>query len=76
MKASDFDKQFDSGENVTKLLDLAKAKRPGFTIKRINLDVPAWMVDSLDTEAHRIGTTRQSLIKFWIADKLERHHAP
>ena len=74
MKASNFDKKFDSGEDVTEFLDLAHAKRPGLSIKRINVDVPSWMVDSLDREAHRIGTTRQSLIKFWIADKLERHH--
>jgi hypothetical protein len=75
MKASNFDKKFDSGEDVTEFLDLANAKRPGLSIKRINVDVPSWMVESLDKEAHRIGTTRQSLIKFWIADKLERHHS-
>ena len=74
MKASDFDKKFDSGEDVTNLLDLTKAKRPGLRAKRINVDIPTWMVASLDREAHRIGTTRQSLIKFWLADKLERHH--
>jgi len=31
---------------------------------------PAWMVDSLDREARRMGVTRQSLIKLWLADKL------
>lgn len=73
MKASNFDKKFDSGEDLTAFLDLVNAKRPGLSIKRINVDVPSWMVESLDREAHRIGTTRQPLIKFWIADKLERH---
>jgi hypothetical protein len=71
MKASNFDKKFDSGEDLTEFLDISKAKRPGLSTKRINVDVPSWMVDSLDKEAHRIGTSRQALIKFWLADKLE-----
>ncbi len=73
MKASNFDKKFDSGEDITKFLDLANAKRPGFSIKQINLGVPSWMLDALDREAHRIGTTRQALIKFWIINRLEQH---
>ena len=71
MKASDFDNKFDSGEDVTSWLDLKKAKRSGLEIKRINVDFPEWMIESLDKEAHRIGTSRQSLIKFWLADKLD-----
>jgi hypothetical protein len=71
MKANDFDKKFDSGEDITEFLDLSKAKRTGLEIKRINVDFPEWMIDSLDKEANRIGTTRQSLIKFWVADKLD-----
>ena len=71
MKATNFDKQFDSGEDITGLLDLDKAKRPALEVKRINIDFPEWMIQSLDREAHRIGTTRQSLIKFWLADRLD-----
>jgi hypothetical protein len=70
MKASDFDKKFESGEEMIDLLDLTKARRPGLEAKRINVDFPEWMVESLDKEAHRLGVTRQSLIKFWIADRL------
>jgi hypothetical protein len=73
MKASDFDEIFDSGDDITKFLDLSKAKRSGLNVKRINVDFPEWMIESLDKEAHRIGTSRQSLIKFWIADKLDQH---
>jgi hypothetical protein len=71
MKATDFDKKFDDNEDVTGLLDLSKAKRPGLEVKRINVDFPEWMVESMDQEANRIGTTRQSLIKFWVADRLD-----
>lgn len=77
MKATDFDKKFDSGEeDVTGFLDLSKAKRAGLDIKRINVDFPEWMIESLDQEAHRIGTTRQSLIKFWVADRLDQRANP
>jgi hypothetical protein len=73
MKASEFDQQFDAGEDVTPLLDLAHARRPGLEAKRVNVDFPAWMVQSLDREARKLGVTRQSLIKLWLADKLEHH---
>ncbi len=73
MKASDFDKKFDDGKNVMGLLDLQKAQRPDLTQKRVNVDFPVWMVHSLDKEAHRLGVTRQSLIKLWLADKLQQH---
>lgn len=72
MKASDFDKKFDTGEDVTSLLDVKKARRPGLEAKRINVDFPVWMVHSLDKEASRLGITRQSLIKLWLADKLDQ----
>jgi hypothetical protein len=72
MKAKTFDQKFDSGEGVIEQLDLGKARRVGIDPKRVNVDFPAWMVDSLDREARRLGVTRQSLIKLWLADKLDR----
>jgi hypothetical protein len=70
MKAKTFDSKFDSGEKIVNQLDLRKARRIGTDAKRVNVDFPAWMVDSLDREAQRLGVTRQSLIKLWLADKL------
>lgn len=67
MKAKDFDARFDAGENVTKHLNLGKAKRGGQMIKRINVDLPAWMLNSLDKEASRLGITRQAVVKFLLA---------
>ncbi len=72
MKASEFDTKFDSGEDITAHLDLSTARRPGQEIKRVNVDFPVWMVESLDREAKRLGVTRQSIIKVWIADMLEK----
>ena len=72
MKASEFDKKFDNGENIIDELDLAQARRPGEEIKRINVDFPAWMVAALDREARRLGVTRQSIIKMWLAEHLQQ----
>jgi hypothetical protein len=70
MKAKTFDRKFDAVEKIVDQLDLTKARRVGTDPKRVNVDFPGWMVDSLDREAHRMGVTRQSLIKLWLADKL------
>jgi len=72
MKARDFDRKFDQGEDVSAHLDLSKARRPGEEQRRVNVDFPAWMVQSLDREARRLGVTRQSIIKVWIADRLQK----
>ncbi|MCI0518984.1 MAG: BrnA antitoxin family protein [Chloroflexi bacterium] len=53
-------------------LDLSRARRPGVETKRINVDFPAWMVASLDREARRLGVTRQSIIKMWLAERLQQ----
>ncbi|MUL39317.1 type II toxin-antitoxin system BrnA family antitoxin [Gloeocapsopsis dulcis] len=71
MKASEFDEKFDSGEDITEFLDLSRASRPGHLLKRVNVDFPAWMIDALDREAQRLGVTRQSIIKMWLAERLE-----
>ena len=71
MKAKEFDKRFDSGEDVTEYLDLSKARRPAQEQRRVNVDFPLWMIHSLDKEAKRLGVPRQSLIKVLIAQHLE-----
>jgi hypothetical protein len=71
MKAKDFDAQFDDGADITTMLDLSTARRVTQAPKRVNVDFPAWMVDSLDREASKLGVTRQSVIKVWLAERLE-----
>lgn len=68
--AEELDEMFDNGEDVSAYFDWAKARRPNQEARRVNLDFPAWMVQGLDKEAGRLGVTRQSLIKMWIAEKL------
>lgn len=72
MKAKDFDKKFDDGESIIDEIDLSKARRPEQEQKRVNVDFPVWMIQSLDKEARRLGVPRQSVIKMWLAEKLEK----
>jgi hypothetical protein len=72
MNARDFDERFDRGESVVRHLDLERAVRPGNEQRRVNVDFPVWMIDSLDKEARRLGVTRQSIIKVWIAERLQK----
>ena len=75
MKAEEFDRRFDAGEDITGDLDLAGLRRPALEQRRVNVDFPSWMIESLDREARRLGVTRQSIIKVWIAERLERNTA-
>ena len=70
MTTEEFDERFDAGEDVTSVLDLPGARRPGLEQRRVNVDFPSWMIESLDREARRLGVTRQSVIKIWIAERL------
>ena len=72
MKTEEFDRRFDDGEDVSAAIDWSTARRPNLDAKRVNVDFPTWMVESLDREARKLGVTRQSLIKLWLADKLSQ----
>jgi predicted DNA binding CopG/RHH family protein len=71
MKAKDFEQQFDEGVDISASLDLTRAKRVLQEQRRVNVDFPTWMIESLDREASKLGVTRQSIIKVWLAERLE-----
>ncbi len=71
MKAKKFEQQFDEDVDIMSSLDLSKAKRVLQEQRRVNVDFPTWMIDSLDREASKLGVTRQSVIKVWLAERLE-----
>ena len=75
MKAKELDKKFDKGEDISKYLDLSRASRPGCDQRRVNVDLPKWMIEGLDKEAGRLGVTRQSIIKVWIAERIQKVQA-
>ena len=75
MKAEEFDKKFDQGDEVSEHLDISKAERPGQKQRRVNVDFTIWMIHSLDQEARRLGVTRQAIITVWIAERLREASA-
>jgi hypothetical protein len=72
MRAKEFDKAFDEGKDISHVLDMSKAKRSAREQKRVNVDFPVWMIQLMDKEAKRLGVPRQSLIKVWVAERLEK----
>ena len=72
ISADEFDRRFDAGESIIEYLDLENVRRVHEPPKRVNVDFPTWMVAALDREANRLGVTRQSVIKMWLAEKLDK----
>jgi hypothetical protein len=72
MKAKEFDRKFEAGEDLSKYLDFSKARRSALEQKRVNVNFPAWMITQLDKEAKRLGVPRQSIIKLWVAERLKK----
>ncbi len=72
MKTKTFDRKFDTNEDISDALDTSKVRRPNQEQKRVNVDFPTWMIESLDKEAKHLGVTRQSIIKVWLAERLEK----
>lgn len=75
MRASEFDRLFDEDESVISTLDLASARKPNLEQRKVNVDFPIWMIEALDRSARRLGVTRQSVIKMWLAERLEHEAA-
>ncbi len=71
ISAEELDRRFDDGEDISSYLDWRSARRPGLEQRRVNVDLPIWMIDSLDGEAKRIGVTRQSIVKVWLAERIK-----
>jgi len=73
--AEEFDRRFDNDEDITDFLDWEHSKRPGLEQRRVNVDLPVWMIGLLDLEAKRIGVTRQSIVKVWLSERLKAEQA-
>lgn len=73
--AEEFDRRFDEGDDLSEFIDWESARRPGLESKRVSVDFPSWMVRELDFASRKLGVTRQSLIKVFIADRLKQEKA-
>ena len=73
MKVSEIDKKFDDNqEDILEYFDTSKIRMINEESKRVDIDFPLWMVDSLDREAKHIGVSRQAVIKMWLAERLQQ----
>lgn len=70
LTAEELDAMHDAGVDISDYVDWSSATRPGLAIQRINVDFPKWMIERMDREAERLGVTRQSIIKVWIAERI------
>lgn len=75
IKTKEFDRKFDAGEDISEHLDWHSATRPNLQQRRVNVDLPEWMIGSLDREAKRVGVTRQSIVKVWLAERIKEEQA-
>lgn len=73
ISSEEFDRKFDMNEDVTKHLDISKAKITRH-FHRINIDFPETFIRKIDEEANKIGVARTALIKIWIAERLQTIH--
>ena len=73
--AEELDRRFDDGEDISDFLDWDNARRPGLEQRRVNVDLPVWMIQKLDRQADLIGVTRQSIIKVWLSERIKEENA-
>lgn len=67
--------KFDHGEEVDDYFDFDKAARPNRETRKVNVDMPTWMIDALDDEADRLSVNRQAVIKYWLAERIDQERA-
>jgi len=80
----EFDKMAEQGQDLTPYMDWDKAlfypkgssskPRKAFSVQKVNVDLPDWMVKLLDREAIKLNISRQAVIKTWIRDRLDPQH--
>ncbi len=75
IKAEELDQIFDEGkEDIVDYLDLTTARRINRKTRKVNVDLPEWMIASLDAEADRLAINRQAVIKTWLAERIDNKH--
>jgi len=69
----EFDRRFDSGEDIHDLIDMETVKiiRQGKKV-RITLDMAEDLVKEIDRIRKGIGVDRGSLIKIWLHERVQQ----
>jgi hypothetical protein len=50
-------------------------RRPNLEQKRVNVDLPIWMIQKLDRQANLMRVTRQSIIKVGLSERIKEEYA-
>ena len=71
--AEEFDRRFDSGEDIHDLIDMSRVevRSPGKKV-RITLDISESLVKDIDEIRKQIGVDRGALIKVWLHEKVKQ----
>ena len=74
MTAEEFDEYFDNGGDTTPYIVPGSLRQPGLeeTQRRVNLNLPGWLVDALDREARHLAIPRQSVVITWLAERAKQ----
>ncbi len=69
----EIDEAFDNGEDMRKYFDFSKAEvvKPENETRRVNINMPVWLIEAIDKEASHVGANRQSYINIMLAEGLK-----
>ena len=70
ISTEEFDRRFDAGEELDEYLDMMNpiVRKPD-DVRRVNFNMPGWLVDAIDVEARLLAIPRQSVAIMWLADR-------
>lgn len=72
----EFDRRFDSGEDIHDLIDMSRATVIHHGKKvRITIDIAESLVKDIDDIRKKIGVDRGALIKVWLYEKVKQEKA-
>lgn len=68
------DEAFDNGEDVLQYFDISKARLqdPVVPTKKININIPQWLIDELDKQASSLAISRNAIINVWLAERVKQ----
>lgn len=74
LKADEFDRRFDDGEDISDFLDFSQASRPGLEKQTVSFSFPSWMIASMADQAKILGVSTEAMVTMWISEKLPKTH--
>lgn len=67
--ASEMDRALEEADLSAEFASKGILKKPH--LKKINLDLPEWIIQQIDRIAEKLGVSRQPLLKIWIHERLQ-----